>query len=401
MNKRYEAIDKTIEYGMYAYIFLMFLSKGEGIRNILIFGCFVLWLMTLKHRKNLSLLKEPVSKWCWVYLGTVIISALFSIDPLYSLKELRDDPLKFAFLFPVITTVISDEKKIKKTVSVCFFALIFIVTAAYYSYMVYDLEMLKPNTALVHAWHGRFGRYLCLLMPFSFILYFILKRRDLKIILTFLLGASVFALLLSTSRTGYAAFIIIVLVWSYHLSKKTVINVKNAVVLILTVFILSGVSAYFIFPDVSARIDTSGTHIYDLNERTQIWRSAGHAIKQRPLTGWGYGDRIFHQEEPYTETPYIEPPVKGPHNVFIQIAFHQGILGLIPYVLLLSIAVATFWKAARDSTGIKSYMLVACVSIVIGNFIVQNMLSFSEFNHLAVVLGLGMAAKGTDENSHS
>lgn len=401
MNKRYETIDKIIEYGIYAYIFLMFLAKGEGIRNIIIVGGFALWLMTLKRRRNLFLLKDPVSKWCWVYLGTIIISAIFSIEPLYSLRELKGAPLKFAFLFPVIATVISDEEKFRKIVFVSFFALIFIVFAAYYSYTIYDLEMLKPNTILVHAWHGRFGRYLCFLMPFSFILYFILRRRDLKIIITVLLSMSVFALILSTSRMGYAAFILIILVWSYHLSKKTMINAKKTIAVIVTFFILTGGVAYFIFPDVSTRIDSSVKQIYDLNDRTQIWRSAGYAIKQRPLTGWGYGNRLFHIERPYKETPYKEPPIKGPHNIFIEIAFHQGILGLIPYTLLLLTAVASFWKAASSSTGIKSYIYIACVSVVIGNFILQNMLSFSEFDHLAVVLGMGIGVKGLHEDSHN
>jgi hypothetical protein len=50
------------------------------------------------------------------------------------------------------------------------------------------------------------------------------------------------------------------------------------------------------------------------------------------------------------------------------------------------------------TTGISSYMLVACVSVLVGNYILHAMLADVELIHLAVVLGLGMAAKGIREN---
>lgn len=401
---KHETIDRVMEYGIYVFIFFMFISKGEGIRNTIIFGNLALWLVTLKHRKNLYLLKDPVSIWCWIYIGTTVVSAVFSIDPLFSLNALRDDPLKFACLFPVVATVMTDEEKFRKLAAVSLFSLVFIVAAAYYSYMIYDLEMLKPNTLLVHQWHGRFGRYLCFLIPFSFVLYLVLKRQDLKMIVTVLLGVSVFALILSTSRTGYAGFMIIVFVWGYFYSKKTMINVKKTVLLILAVYTLSGVAAYFIFPDVGRRINAFTSEIDDFNERTQIWRSAVYAIGKRPVVGWGYGNSLFKRPEPYEGTPYPQPPEKGPHNIVIKTMFHQGIIGTVPYILLVLTAAITFRKAALALSGTRSYVLIAGVSVLCGNYMFQSMLSVPEFDHLAVLLGVGVAAKsvtgGSPEGSY-
>jgi O-antigen ligase len=416
MSKKHEIIDKIIEYGIYLYIFLMFLAKGEGIRNILIFGGFALWLFNLKFRKNIYLLTSPISKLFWIYLGTILLSAIFSIEPLFSFISLKDEPLKSALLFPIIATVMADEEKLKKAIHVSFFSALLIVLAGYYSYIFHDMTLLKPDTFLVHAWHNKFARYLCTLLSLSFILYFIWRKPGLKIFLTIFFLISFVALMLSTSRAGIAAFMSIVIIWSLYLSKKYNYNLKKVLSSILIIFMVLGALFYFSVPNFRTRINSLQDATF--NERTEIWISAVHAIAKRPVQGWGYGNpvhaiakrpvqgwgygnRIFHIEEPYRKTPYESPPEKGPHNSFIKVLFHQGITGLIPYTLMILTAITFFWKYAFRTTGIRSYTLVSCASILIGNYILHAMLASPKLIYLSVILGLGMAAKGIGEDSHN
>src|SRR4030067_2333399 len=126
MEKKYEFIDDIIAGGVYLYIVFMFLSKGESIRNILIFGNFALWLLTLKHRKNLHLLKEPIAILFWFFAGITVCSVFFSIDPFYSFLSLRNDPLKPVLLFVVIATEMSDRKRLEWAVYASSFAALFI-----------------------------------------------------------------------------------------------------------------------------------------------------------------------------------------------------------------------------------------------------------------------------------
>ncbi|MEF9437908.1 MAG: hypothetical protein L0922_03870 [Candidatus Mariimomonas ferrooxydans] len=81
--------------------------------------------------------------------------------------------------------------------------------------------------------------------------------------------------------------------------------------------------------------------------------------------------------------------------------FLQGIAGIIPFVLLLLTAIKAFWKDAFKAEGIKSYIPVACVSVLICNFIINSIFADLHLHYMSVMLGLGIAARGTDENSHT
>jgi O-antigen ligase len=405
LGKKHEVVDRIIEVGIYLYIILMFLTKGEGIRNILIFGNFGLWLLTIKHRKNLYILKEPVSILCWLFLGVTLFSVIFSIDPLYSLWELRGSPLKLALLFPVISTVMADEKRLNKVVYFCFFTNILIVLIGYYSYFFYDIPMLKPYTSLMHTGHAganRFARYFNTLLPFSFIILFLWKKPALKSLFIFSLLIFIISLVLSGSRGGYISFLSIVSIWTIYISKTRGYNLKKVIACLVIIILVIGSLSWFYSPYIRWKISKSSEDLFTFSLRTEVWGAAICAIKERPLVGWGYGNGIFHKDEPYMNTPYKEAPPKGTHNMFLRILFHQGIIGFIPYVSLLLLTVAVFWKEAFRSTGIKSYILIACVSVFVGNYMLNALLENTpNYIYLAVVLGLGMAAKGTDENSHN
>ncbi len=405
MEKKYENINSIIEVGIYLYIMFMFLTKGESIRNILIFGNFALWLFTLKHRKNLYLLKNPVSILCWIFLGVLPFSVIFSIDPLYSFMELRHEPLKFALLFPVISTVMSDKTRLKRAVYVCFFTSILIVSIGYYSYLAHDIQVLRPDTALMDTGdtgHNKFARYLITLLPFSFILYFMWqKKAGLRALLAISFIISVFALILSSSRGGYTGFLSMVFIWALFLSRTKKYNLHRIMSVTVVVILMLGTLSWFSSPGLRERISLTAGQLPTLNDRTETWKSAVSAFKQRPLFGWGYGNRIFHQDEPYKNTPYRKAPPKGPHNTFLRILFLQGIAGIIPFVLLLLTAIKAFWKDAFKTEGIKSYIPVACVSVLIGNFIINSIFADLHLHYMSVVLGLGIAAGGTDENSHT
>lgn len=403
MDKKYETIDRIIEIGIYLYIFFMFLSKGEGIRNVLLFGNFALWLITLKYRKNLHLLKEPVSLLCWIYIGTSIFSVFFSIDPLYSFKELRGVPLKFILLFPVISTVIDSELKLKRVIHVIFFTTVFIVLIGYYSYFIYDIPLLKPNTPLMHTWHNRFANYLNTLLPFTFILFLIWGKIWSKVILILSLILSILALILSTSRGGYLAFFSIVCIWAFYLIQIKKYNPKKVLTSIIMVILTVGIFSWFSVPYFRERISLLPADLPTFHQRTEVWGPALHAFMQRPIFGWGYGREIFHRDEPYIETPYKRAPQKASHNTFVRILVHQGLIGFIPYFLIILVAIREFWKSVREKSDLSSYVLVACTSVIVGNYILHSMLIGlgSKLHYLAVVLSLGIAAKGLNESSHN
>lgn len=408
MNRRYEIINRIIEAEIYLYIFLMFLTKAEGIRNILAFSSFGLWLLTLQYRDIGLLRKSPVSRFFWIYIGTTVISTVFSIDPSLSIHELRDDPLKSAVLFPVIATVMSDGQRLKKAAYTSFLTALLITSLGYYSYIVHGTLMLKPAVPLMNVWHNKFPVYLNSLLPFAIILFFQKDKPLLKTALVVSFLAFIVALVLNTTRAGYVAFLAIAVIWAYYLSRQNIFPLRKSIVVVISAVVIAGTFSYYHSDFLRKKIRHSRKDIPTFNERTTVWEASYHAIKQKPLLGWGYGKEIFHKNEVFANTVVKKRPhLKGkkseafddPHNTFLSILFHQGVVGLVPYILLIGSSILAFWKGAFRSGGTKGHILMACASVLLGNYVLNSLVAVLQLKHLAVVLGLGLAAQGLHEDS--
>jgi O-antigen ligase len=406
MKKNIEIINRVIEYEIYLYIIFMFLTKGEAIRNILIFSSFGLWLATLRHRENTYILKHPVALLFWGFIGTILFSVVFSIDPLYSFKSLRGSPLKSVMMFCLLSTVLCDERRLKRVAYLTFPILVFTISVGYYSYFAYDLPLMKPVTSLRHAWHARFAMDINALLPFALVLLFMAKDFGYRALLTITTLAGISCVILSTSRGGMASFLCIVGIWLIYFVKKSQVNIKiilagAAVILVLSAGIITSSS------NITQRLSAFGKDIKTLHERTEIWTPLISAAVHKPLFGWGYGSDIFSMDKPFENTPgkkapvHIKPPFRNPHNSFLQIFFHQGIAGLIPYILLLVAATVYFWRGAYRTAGFQSYVLMACASIMVGTFLVSSIVENPHLTDLTFILGIGVGAvnlgKGSDE----
>ena len=397
MSKRYEIIQKIIEIEIYLYIIFMFLTKGEAIRNILLFSSFFLWLASIRLNENRGILKHPVALLFWGNIASVIIASIFSIDPLYSFSSLKLDPLRAVIIFCLLATMFSDEKRIKRFVTISYFLLLFTISVGYFSYWAYDLPLMKPTTAIRHAWHSRFAVDLNTLLPFTFILFLMTKDKRSKAVFLFTMIAAISGIVLSTSRGGLAGFISILSVWLMYLLKIKKINFKFITATVLLIVALTGTSL-LVSPWLRAK-STDIENIMSLTRRTEIWGPLIAAASERPVFGWGYGPDIFTMDKPFENTPFkkapvhIKPAFRNPHNPFLRIFFHQGIPGVIMYIALLVTATITFWKGRSNTEHFVSYILVACTSILVGTYFVNAVVENSQLRDLALILGLGMAAK--------
>ena len=410
LEEKFEIIDKVIEAGLYLFIFLLFLTKGEGIRNILLYSNFFLWLLTLRQRKNLSMLKEPVALLFWGFMISTLLSAVFSIDIRYSFKELGDDFLKSLLFFPVLATVLSDSKRLERFAWLALFLLIFLVANGFYSYLVYNMPMMMSETPLRHAFHNRFARDLNLFMAFSFALLLMTKGMSARVFIALVILTGISALILTVSRGGIIAFFAICSIWSAGSFRVRHIHLKPFLVSVLLAVVLLGVAAYVFVPDIKKRIalvSQTEDQIVTLNKRTTIWMPVLHAALQRPLFGWGYGEKIFRRDTPFEDTPYKTSPyrrdieLRDPHNTFLSELFNQGIVGLALYLALLITATKGFWQHTHSANMTKNYVLLACTSILIGTYFVHSMAEVVKIRYLTIILGVGLAAKNVNsEDSH-
>ncbi|MEW6416969.1 MAG: O-antigen ligase family protein [Nitrospirota bacterium] len=408
MKNRIYSIDRIIEVGIYLYIIFMFLSKGESIRNILLFTIFFLWLLTFKERKNKNILTDSISLFFGAFIISIVISSIFSIDKWYSISELQKDPLKSVLLFPVISTTLTNEKKLIRLTYVFFVVLLLTLSVSYYSYWALNLPIMKPDIPLMHQWHNRFAIFLNTLMPFSFILLLYNKRLINKVGIAAALAAGIVALALSTSRGGIASFLLMFIIWAIYFLKKKKVSVKPILGAFAVAIIILGVAAFYAKPEIKDRFLDIKNDIKTLNYRTVIWKPLIYAAKEKPILGWGYGTEIFRSDEPFKKTPFKVSPVKmghgfrRPDSIFMSILFHQGITGLILYLLLLIVAIKTFWEEAFSTQRLQSYILIACTSVLISTYGLHSMIENTRLFYLTLILGVGLAAKNCkNEDSHS
>lgn len=383
------ATELFIEYGIYIYFIIMFLSKGESIKNIALYGTFALWLLSGKWRDR-DFYRSPLTILFGGYLFSVLLSVVFSIDPEYSLISLKYDILKAVVLFPVLATSFSTEERLRRlSISLSISASI-MIAIGFYSYLTQDISFLKPNTELMHAWHNRFARYLCLTTPFAMVLLLTSKNKINMVGLFSLIIFGSLAVILSTSRGGMFALVLIVTVWILFVYKKGVFNFRKIILISLIAFI----TMFFIGLSTSPSLKTRLGGMESVNLRLDTWNKAIESVKQRPILGWGYGKEIFHREEPYLKTTSKSLPKTGPENTFIQVIFHQGLVGLGVYISLILTAVVVFFRSAlRTENSLRSYVLITACGIIVGNHIGHSLVAAEIFRGLAIILAIGIAAE--------
>lgn len=386
-----------IEAEIYLYVLFMFLTFGEAVRNILIFSSFILWLATLKYRENKWILKKPVPLLFWGFMLTILFSVVFSIDPGYSFKSLRSYPLKAFILFCLISTVLSDEIRLKRLARLALGILVLTVAVGYYSYFAHDLPVMKPDTAIRHAWQAQFAVDINFLLPLTLVIFFNTKDIRTKASIIALSVISVSAIILSTSRGGIAGSIAAAAVWLVYLARNYRFNSKIVLAALAALIIITGTVIYQ-SPYIKQKFIKTGSDMKTLTERTHIWKPLIAASLDRPVFGWGYGHRLFTLDEPFENTPYKVSPVttkpafRNPHNPFLRVLFHQGFTGLVFYAALSIMATITFWRGINGEGRFRDFVLLACTGTMIGTYFVNAIVENSHITELALTLSIGMAA---------
>jgi O-antigen ligase len=378
---------------------MIFFSKGEGLRNILLFGSFFLWLFTIKER-NLSLLKDKVSILFFLFVLSMFISSLFSYNPSYSFLSLREEALKMMMVYPVTATVLDKKEKFKILQVLSVFTSFIIASIGFYSYFTYDLPMVKPHTEILHAWHNKFAFYLNIYHPFVIGYLFSLKNKRLKLIVVSSLILTIFALFMSTSRGGYLGLLTIVFIWLLYFRKGKKMGLKSVIFVILIFFLIFSL-VYNLSPFVKSRIQSIQKDIFTMNNRVIAWKTGIEAALNRPIVGWGIGGDLFKEERIY-KLLGLKPPPIGPHNLYVRIFFHQGFLGLVIFLFLIFYSIRIFLKEKNNKSTIKGDILISTIAAIIGNYIIHCMFEDRSLIPLTIILGIGIAGKySKDEDSNS
>jgi O-antigen ligase len=409
-QKLFNIIEILLKYSTYMFVFyiLTAIRKGGDLRQFVPYITFVFIALYLIIKKDFAVLKSHLF---YALLGYMLVSYLllpFSFDPSVSIKALNREILTGTFLFVAMHLQANSDRKIDSVTVVFIVILILIVSCGYFTFfhhyfkkgiwphMFPEIDGLK-----FFLYHNRFAMTINLLLPF--VISYMISHRGKKgrYFLGLMIVLSIFAVVLSLSRGGWASLAVTTVVWVFF-SKK---NLKKLLFpLAIGIIVLYSV-LWFAAPSVQKRIDQSTTQIKTLNERTDIWLNALSAINHSPVVGWGYGDSIVWDSAPFllNELNWKSTPKKvkiGSHNTLLHVLFHQGIIGFTVFIYFVTTGLVLILKEMKRSHN-SSPMLYAIVCVFFSVVIVHSSVETVPFQFICMVLGFFSGLRETLKVEHS
>jgi O-antigen ligase len=385
---RIEAIFSALsEYGIYLFAFLFFFDKGEGLRNLGLYGALASWLVLAVAKRNVRFSLDLPTCAFLACLGSVLISSVLSLNPLYSIAALDKDILKGTILFLVISTRF-DLKMLLRLGRVFSAAGIVLLVLGLHGFLTGESGFYTPENMFSYIDKNKFGFFIGFIFPF-FVLYTVGGaspwQRGIWGTFSFWgLTASV----LSASRGAMGAVFVAIPVYAAFLLKRRYLKASLLSVAVLAAL---AVSTFGIWPEpVRKQILSTGSHIWTVHSRTHLfWKPALESVRQRPILGWGYGKMIYRDPRPFQDTSKPGKDHKGGlHSTYISVLFHQGVVGLMTYLFLIFSMCHVLMKTIRGKSGPLRLLAVTLLCIVLGSFILHALVRVNYFRVLALTAGM-------------
>jgi O-antigen ligase len=153
-------------------------------------------------------------------------------------------------------------------------------------------------------------------------------------------GASMYALLLSTHRAGLLAGVLVLLAWVLCLRRPTMTIAVSAGVVLSALLLWDQLTALF-------AAGLAGTTF--LRGRGPIWTAFTESWLNAGPVQWLVGSAF---PRVVSDTPLLGALVsEEPHNDFLRMLVTYGIVGLLCYLTLIALFIAAAWRAVRHGAG--------------------------------------------------
>lgn len=286
-----------------------------------------------------------------VFLGSVVISVVYSVNPPMSLYYARFTPIAILFFLALQQTVLSVESVYRLCVAACCVIL---------ALSVDGLFQFAFGTSLLSG-HGLWGSrvrgsiphpndlaLIPILLPFLLILSTLKGRRVLKWLLSCIVPLAIATVVVSQSRAALFGMVTCLLVWS-------LIRQRLRLVLITLLFLgcvmllawLSNVGDFQTRLSSFTRLDQEG--------RIGIWLVAWQMFLDFPLGGLGahlFGDLyLYYLAEIDLPQGYIPEIgfIPWAHSIYLELLCERGLVGFGAFALLVALLIRRLYVCLRTS----------------------------------------------------
>lgn len=162
-------------------------------------------------------------------------------------------------------------------------------------------------------------------LPFLYYLIGGLRRTLMKLLVVALMGALLYALILTGSRSGLVGLLVVAAAIIFRSRRRTVILVVSAIAAVLLVSIMT--------PDMKDRYlsltDDTTQNAATTKGRIEHMLDEVQVASRRPFVGHGLGTS---QEALANEAGRYQPS----HNLYLEVAIELGMIGLLVYLMFLT-----------------------------------------------------------------
>jgi O-antigen ligase len=347
--------------------------------------------------------------WLYIFIGfyalTLVISAIFSIQPKQSLYKLLGE--FYLFALAVLTLNFVQDKRFYKPVVIAWligtgftvlasaagFGLFYIgyKTQADNYFLSHFGSLPASNYPRIHALFAN-ANMMCNFLNISLMLAILAGELNwLKKIYAQILQIGIWFAAVFTFSSGLGGMFLSsgVWFWSLWLIRQKLRLSKLALILaVLSALAVFG--ATLISPDTNNTSQEFNVPLIDkkveVSVRVLVWESALQTFRQFPLTGKGTGsDAAFVSYETLSGDRQI---LLDAHNVFLNVLGQEGLLGLISF-LALNIYLLTRCRFKAESLNEHNLIHSAFSAIFLGAFLDQGLTgSFEDARHLWILFGL-------------
>ena len=315
-----------------AYLFLVpFPTHTATARGVTLAAAVLLWVLAQFSETGVRWRRGALDGWIVAYLGVVLISILLSMDPWESVRQFRSSGLKHLAVYLLVSEHVRRGADIHGVLITALASSSLIVLYGYWSFWWLGI-MSDGKPVSVFSYQNDLSHYL--LVPCLVFVWYLDRERRWSLragwgaVLILHLGL----LLLTQTRASIVAFVASSVTMTITLRRRLPVYL---LVSLLALALPLGIFGDSRLLDRYVSIFRWKTYVMEqARMRGEAWRTTVTLIETRPALGYGYGWKGFRTQARSSQSvdPGEAEEVVHAHNIFLEIAYESGLVGLLVFL---------------------------------------------------------------------
>jgi len=326
-----------------------FSAEGFLTLGIIIAGV----LFTLVSKQGF----KGILKWPFILFIVYCMLTIFATEDVVNFSKKLARLLGYFFLYLMVVQL-SAKKENRKILSYAFVVSLLATSlpAIYiycrdpqqYTRLIFGAEQGLQNVGIMSK--NNFGFYSCYLVFFLIYLHSAVKNHLSKMIILALFVLQAAMLVLSYTRSAWAAFLLAFPILIFYSRKRARLVVPLLALMVIGASLYS-VIYYGAYKEITEKkqVGFSSLHF----RTAYAWPASIKAFEQKPVMGWGLGNDLYA----LTTAAKLK---NTSHNDYLLVLVETGIIGLTLYLLLLGCLLQRTLQSIRQAADEKTRLL--CVS---------------------------------------